>query len=175
LSGAGEAHGAAVLDEGDAVMSDIADDNQSLHRLIYFSRMSPSTLADMDHVVCEIFEEAERLNRAADVTGVLLACGGYFLQALEGPCVVVENLFRRIEGDRRHEAVQKLCFGPIPARQFPRWGMCCSPLSARDAAIIKILETKKHLDPERLTEAAALSLLTIVSDLQAQEAPSVLI
>ena len=152
-------------------MSDIAENGDHPYRLIYFSRIRPETLADMDGAMRDILHASLRFNRRADVTGALLACGGYFLQALEGPRAGVEEIFGRIKRDRRHEEVQVVGAGPMPQRQFANWSMCASQFSVRDAAIVKILAAKKRFDLRSLTEANALSLLKVVSDLHS-EAPS---
>lgn len=66
---------------------------------------------------------ARERNRAFGITGMLLAEDGWFLQALEGPDLVVDALMRTIAKDPRHEHVRVLVREPRRERRFPDWAM----------------------------------------------------
>lgn len=91
-----------------------------MHRLLYISTtrlpITPSLLND-------ILAVSRRNNAALGVTGLLLAGGTRFLQALEGEHEVVTAVYDRILADPRHFAHVKLADAPIAARTFARWAM----------------------------------------------------
>ncbi len=62
---------------------------------------------------------------------MLLYADNTFFQVLEGELSVVENLYRRISADPRHQRVMKLIQEPIEARDFSDWGMWFSGMTRR--------------------------------------------
>ena len=85
----------------------------------------------------------------------------------------IGEVFARVRTDRRHMEVKVLHSGLTDKRRFAAWSMCGRQLSEADDAIVTLLETHKRFDPGTLSEAAALSLLSIVSDIKSRKAPSV--
>jgi hypothetical protein len=140
----------------------------NLHRLIYFSRARPETIAEMDAVFPEILRRAMQRNSDAGITGSLLACDGWFLQALEGPMMKVLRVFGRIRNDRRHEGITVIKAEPIETRAFASSNMCGRHLSPGDDAIVSTLESHHAFEPAKPTPASALNLLHIVRMLQSQ-------
>ena len=61
---------------------------------------------------------AQFRNRPMDVSGVLVADSGAFLQVLEGPPDALEQLARRIRRDRRHHSIEVLCDRGVRSRVF---------------------------------------------------------
>ncbi|GAB3053948.1 BLUF domain-containing protein [Stenotrophomonas tumulicola] len=91
-----------------------------LRAIAYVSRARPELQpAELDALLAD----ATAFNRMAGVTGVLMFDGERFLQYLEGPADGLESVFARVLNARRHEGVQQLASGPLPARWFPRWTM----------------------------------------------------
>lgn len=88
--------------------------------VVYRSAATPG-LADSD--VEQLLAAARAKNRREGVTGMLLAENGRFLQALEGPEVVVRGLLTAIEADPRHEHMRILTHETVPARRFGDWAM----------------------------------------------------
>lgn len=76
-----------------------------------------------DEVLLDILNAARKNNRAHYVTGVLLYCGGTFIQVLEGEEDAVEEIFGKISQDIRHKNIVMLMDEPIAARNFPDWTM----------------------------------------------------
>jgi len=68
-------------------------------QLLYCSR---KTRALDELQLRQMVEQAARHNGAAGISGTLLAGGGLFLQLLEGPQRAVDELWERIQADRRH-------------------------------------------------------------------------
>jgi hypothetical protein len=62
-------------------------------------------------------------NQRCGVTGLLLAGGRRFLQALEGPSEAVLATYARIAADPRHWALVQLGCREIADRQFGDWSM----------------------------------------------------
>lgn len=138
---------------------------EPIHRLIYVSRVR-GIPARHRAIMKDVMTVSIRLNEKVGITGALLFCGGWFVQALEGALESVSEVYQRICADPRHEVLEQLTFSPIIAREFGHWSMCGSELSDTDAAIVRILSNKGHFDASRLLEQSALSLLRLVRDLQ---------
>ena len=91
-----------------------------MQRLIYISSTrSPLTTAELDAILIA----SRRNNAAVGVTGLLVAGGRRFLQALEGPEAAVETVFNRIKADPRHHAVVILSRTTIDTPTFGQWAM----------------------------------------------------
>jgi hypothetical protein len=74
-------------------------------------------------------------NRTQGVTGALLFNRECFAQVLEGPRISVENVFERIQRDRRHGQVTVVDNGWADRRDFPNWAMAhVQPSSDQQAA-----------------------------------------
>lgn len=102
-------------------MDDQAE-SDSVFRLIYRSRdrlPEPGRRAALG----DLFSQARSNNKRAGLTGALLLGDAWFVQTLEGEQGVVRELFTRIEADPRHDGVEVLEAGPVPARVFARWAM----------------------------------------------------
>lgn len=141
-------------------------DIHALHRLVYFSRAevsSPDALAPMME---GILTAAVARNASRGVSGALLACDKWFVQALEGDRLTIGEVYHLICGDRRHRAPTVIKAGPIERRSFEGWSMCGRTLSPKDDAIIQALETQRTFNPASLSPTSALKLLEVVRNLQ---------
>ncbi|HEX8485933.1 BLUF domain-containing protein [Sphingomonas sp.] len=95
-----------------------------MRRLLYISTArNPITPSDLE----SILRVSRRNNAAAGITGLLIAGGRRFLQALEGPEDAVRATFDRIRGDTRHFAAVVLADQAIGERSFPGWTMGFQP------------------------------------------------
>ena len=70
-----------------------------------------------------ILASSRRNNARVQVTGLLVAGGKRFLQALEGPDQAVLDTYARIQNDPRHRAVVLLSCRPTAERSFGAWDM----------------------------------------------------
>lgn len=87
--------------------------------------------------ITAMLREIRPKNRRAGITGMLLFSEGDFFQVIEGPQDVVDRLFLRISGDRRHSQVMKLIEEPIAERAFGDWTMGCTELSRKELRSIE--------------------------------------
>jgi hypothetical protein len=116
----------------------------TLRRLIYRSRSrlngDPAGIAA---AIASILETSRNRNEQYGLTGALLMRERRFAQALEGPADAVHAVFDRIAADPRHDDVELIEDGPVPARAFPGWTMAYAgdagaadiPLTLRDALV----------------------------------------
>lgn len=138
------------------------------HRLVYFSRTRPSALGAMDVALPKILKIAQERNGAADVTGALLACGEWFLQALEGPKIRVLETYSRILKDPRHRDQKVVAETTSSERLFSGWNMCGLQLSPTDKQIVQTLESSAVFNPAKLTAAGAIKLLVTIRQIQSK-------
>ena len=100
-------------------------------QIVYISSargdVSPEGLTD-------ILAASRRNNAEAGVTGLLVAGGRRFLQALEGPPDAVLATFERIRRDERHFAVVDLANRIVKARAFGDWAMAFEDMGDTGAA-----------------------------------------
>jgi hypothetical protein len=91
-----------------------------LLQIVYISTArQPIDHAGLDHILA-----VSRLNNDRHgITGLLLAGGRRFLQALEGPGEAMLATYARIAADPRHCAIVQLGCRSIQARQFGTWSM----------------------------------------------------
>ena len=71
----------------------------------------------------EVLATSRRNNGRDEVTGLLVAGGRRFLQALEGPEPAVVAAFERIKADPRHFAVVPISIKHVERREFGDWSM----------------------------------------------------
>jgi hypothetical protein len=91
-----------------------------MHRLLYISTIR----GQLSRTQLEtILQTARRRNAAVGITGLLVAGGRRFLQALEGPGAAVFETFDRICKDPAHFGIVELTRGPITERAFGDWSM----------------------------------------------------
>ena len=100
--------------------------DMDLYRIVYCSRNRVAEERQnvaQDHELEQILRSARKNNGALDVTGALLFNEEYFAQVLEGPRLAVEEIFERIQRDRRHGQVTVVDNGWTEHRDFPTWAM----------------------------------------------------
>ncbi len=93
-----------------------------MYQLTYISTARPGA----NDQLADILAIARRSNRLTGITGLLIADGKRFLQALEGEGSIIEEAFNRIKNDRRHFAVVMLSMREITRREFGEWEMACN-------------------------------------------------
>ena len=76
-----------------------------------------------ENQLMDILHNSRLHNAALNISGVLLYSEGTFIQVLEGKDGVIDALYSRIEGDRRHTNVIKLIDEPITEKSFAQWLM----------------------------------------------------
>lgn len=133
-----------------------------LHRAIYVSRAAPGT-GDFDALVDQILAASQRNNPKADVSGLLLASAGSFVQVLEGPRRGLSERFLTIAKDPRHEQIELLESGPVDGRLFGRWSMIDRRISPDSAELLEAMSGYGAFDASRLDGPGALRLLLTVT------------
>ncbi len=103
-------------------MAEPTDDPAPMYQLSYSSH-SRIPRPDRPGELAAIFRHARSTNKAAEITGALLITDHYFAQVLEGPEHAVEDLYRRISADTRHENLTVLETSTVARRVFPGWSM----------------------------------------------------
>lgn len=150
-------------------------ESRTLHRLLYCSKARLETIATMDETLSEILSISQKRNSAVMVTGALLCCDGWFLQALEGPMIDVLETYGRVMRDPRHHDLTVLEAAAARERLFPEWGMCGLALSPVDEQIIKTLESSGGFHKARTVPQSALKLLGTVRKIQNNQPDDLLI
>ncbi len=89
-------------------------------QLVYISTLREPL---SDALLDAILASSRRNNDRAGVSGLLVAGGRRFLQALEGPAPAVLATYGRIAADPRHFAVVQLSCKEVAERQFGSWSM----------------------------------------------------
>ena len=153
-------------------MQDAISSSRSLHRLIYSSRQRLPASADVAAEVDAIVATSVFKNALVEVTGLLLAHEGWFVQVLEGPAQAVMTTYQRILNDPRHSECRILSAGPVPQREFSDWDMCARQIGMADAAILRTLSQRQNFDPSALPASAALRLLKTVAGIKQRTTPA---
>ncbi|ATC64364.1 hypothetical protein CMV30_10580 [Nibricoccus aquaticus] len=100
-----------------------------LINLVYVS--AATDLLPKEELVA-LMQKCSARNAQSELTGLLLYKDGNIMQVLEGPEQNVETVFARIKHDPRHKNLLVLLKEPIPARNFPDWGMAFRDLRSRE-------------------------------------------
>lgn len=138
-----------------------------LHRLIYFSTMKPMSDQELVLVLHDIVRASAPRNNALDVTGVLLASGGRFLQALEGGRDAVLQVYGAICTDRRHGDLHVVESKAITSRRFAERNLFAKLLHPDDPVFLDEPSMSGGFDPRGLSSSAALDLLGAVAEYDA--------
>lgn len=71
----------------------------------------------------DILETSIRKNALLGVTGLLIYANGCFFQIIEGPDKQLDDLYKDIKSDNRHQGIITLMDEKINNRSFPDWSM----------------------------------------------------
>lgn len=99
----------------------------SLVQLVYVSRMAMPLSGKQ---IEDLGARAARKNALQDLSGLLIAGSGGFIQLLEGDPIRVIRLYDKIAADERHTAVEKVFFEEASTRIFGQWSMALLNLDA---------------------------------------------
>lgn len=143
--------------------------DKKMHRLLYFSQISqtfPLENIDQDKALKNIIVSSVYNNKITAVTGILLVCQKWFIQALEGSAEAIMTTYNRISLDHRHCNITVIEIAPSNKREFDNWNMCARRISTADDEIIKLLDIDGQFNPHLLTSDSALKLLVAVRDVK---------
>ncbi|MBD1581056.1 BLUF domain-containing protein [Pseudoalteromonas sp. S16_S37] len=127
-----------------------------LTRLIY-----ASTIGDnfSQHTIEDILESARHNNLRHNITGVLCFNCSYFLQCLEGARTEVNETYKRILNDERHQNVVMLDYREIDSREFSDWTMGYIPSSTISIPINLKFSEASEFNPYAMSGASAYMML----------------
>lgn len=107
-----------------------------LYEMLYVSTFAPEQ--DVT-AVADIARRARVMNRAANITGILVFDGMRFCQQLEGTQTQMLELEQKIRLDKRHIHMEVLHHGPLAQRRFKCFTVGYSMLD--DSEVLARLET----------------------------------
>ncbi len=91
-----------------------------MYHLVYTSHAT-NPFTEMS--LLQLLDQSRVFNKQHDISGILLYLQGKFIQVLEGDKQEVNDLYARIEKDRRHKKVTRVIEGNAPDRIFKGWSM----------------------------------------------------
>ncbi|MFW1837587.1 BLUF domain-containing protein [Acinetobacter gyllenbergii] len=98
-------------------------------RLLYVSKIKHID-SNLKTDLIKILDEAVDFNYRNDIRGVLYYGHGYFVQCLEGPKSIVDDLFyNKIVKDERHINCEILYYTECENHFFSQWSMKFSPIN----------------------------------------------
>ena len=134
-----------------------------LTRLIYCSK---TDIKQGDEALEKIIAASRRNNTKVDVTGALLLKDGYFMQCIEGRRELVNQVYRRVCQDERHDDVRLLFYSEVNERYFAGWDMTMIPTVS---AILQLncfrYSTHREFDPTTLRSHGADELMKTLADI----------
>ena len=133
---------------------------KTMVRLIYASRMT-SGLGHKE--LDDIIQTSRRKNEKRGVTGALCYSARGFLQCLEGPSDVVNELYGYIIRDERHVDVTLLDYSDIHVRSFARWAMAYIRADEVDGMILRKYCAQRAFDPFAMSAQQALGFLAEIA------------
>jgi hypothetical protein len=129
-------------------------------RILYVSRLSE----ECDRKALEkILEVSRRKNEDKGITGALCYDPDFFLQCLEGPRDEINELFKAIVQDKRHNKVTLLEYCEIHQRKFEGWNMAYLSSSDTDKSLLFKFSPTKDFDPYSMSAEQARAFLLEIS------------
>lgn len=116
--------------------------------IVYVSRVAAKTSgAIVPTGLYDIYKKSMAFNQTNGIFGTLYYRNGHYLQVIEGPDQVADQLFAKIQNDGRHEQLIVLINQPADSRSYKSWDVRLQSAPHKDAALKRILE--KNLDTVR--------------------------
>ena len=106
-----------------------------------------------------ILDEARPLNARDDITGVLTAVDGVFVQIVEGDDAVINGLLKRLSRDDRHTDLTVIERRKVRMRVFGDWDMVSPRLAARELAVLKVLLDDGSASLDSVTAILSIAVL----------------
>lgn len=132
-----------------------------LTRLVYASSKSDS----FNHEdIQQILAAARKVNVANNVTGMLCFNRKFFLQCLEGGRTQVNETYRNILNDPRHNKIVLLDYKEITVREFHRWSMGYLPESSLTSPINLKYSGSPEFDPYKMSGESAHQMMLELRD-----------
>ena len=108
-----------------------------------------------------LIEKSAAANAANDITGALVVADEVFFQIIEGPPAKIDELFAKLERDKRHTDV--ICLDVSHNREirlFPKWSMrrvdkAWGSATSRMKHLVRCLSTASERQRAELTDELA--------------------
>jgi hypothetical protein len=126
-----------------------------LVRLLYVSRAVPAVDAEEVH---SLLRQCRVNNPKHGITGVLCFADRIFMQVLEGSRAAVNQLYRRIAADGRHQDVELLSYQEIDERRFAGWAMGQVQMTGLNPALLLKYSARATLDPYAVPGRVSMAL-----------------
>ena len=124
--------------------------------LVYASRMASGVVHDE---LDDIMQTSRENNEKHGITGALCYSALGFLQCLEGPSDVINELYGKIIRDDRHVDVTLLAYSGIHQRRFAKWAMAYIRAEQVDNLILRKYCAQCTFDPFAMSAEQALGFL----------------
>jgi len=122
--------------------------------IVYISRVADNQSKTLiPPGLSEIFRVSRENNRENGITGMLSCRNGYFIQAIEGPDISVNQLLTKLKSDTRHQGMDVILDLFIRERYFKKWSMklvdavnkdeCFDELMQRNSAAVSKLDSSQ--------------------------------
>nr|WP_249661132.1 BLUF domain-containing protein [Variovorax sp. PCZ-1] len=134
--------------------------------MIYGSQIAPQL--ELPEIF-SILKQAQVHNARAGISGVLLFNTRFFMQLLEGPELAVDQLYSRIEQDKRHVGIKLISRQTIKQRAFQHWSMALVTPGVNNLEILQKYCKSQDFSPLALSANQARGLL---NELTAASPPS---
>jgi hypothetical protein len=117
-------------------------------RLIYRSVARPDLLENDG--LQDLLEECVEHNARLGIKGLLVVSGGQILQVLEGPPNFVNEVFRNIIVDERHQDVELVTYEGQGGSHFYDWSMRLVELDQLEPAVKDLMRRKYPHDGDSI-------------------------
>lgn len=107
---------------------------EQLVRLIYVSVMTEACDTEALENILKISRDN---NTKKGITGVLCYDPSFFLQCIEGPREIINQLYTNISRDSRHQYLTILEYADVTVRIFGDWSMGFLPSSVLDQGLLE--------------------------------------
>ena len=121
-----------------------------LQRLIYRSVATGTTDSLLN--VATILAESQRNNDRDGLSGALAAHGDRYVQVIEGSRQALDSLLRRLQGDRRHRALEVIDRRDIESRRFDGWAMAHARVTPANRTVLEALMADPDASPRAIVD-----------------------
>lgn len=133
---------------------------KTMVRLLYTSRMAGGVVRDD---LSDIVQTSRKNNEKQGITGALCYSTLFFLQCLEGPSDVINELYGSIIRDARHVDVTLLAYSDIHQRIFAKWAMAYIRANEVESLILRKYSAQCTFDPFAMSAEQALGFLAEIA------------
>jgi len=110
----------------------------ALRRIVYTSQASEQF---SKRSLLDLLHESRAFNTIDNISGVLMHRNGYFLQVIEGESEAVDNLFKRLLRDPRHNEVKIIHDTFVNSLLFSDWAMGCADFDEPELSMLPGIRT----------------------------------